>query len=156
MICSSCASASVRIFAWTGTSSSPARCAARWRRAPATISKCPLTRRTTSGESTPCVRMLAASSSSRSSSNTLRGLVEDLINSVNGMLRYSLVVTFVSVVGLTSVLSFLITSMSVLLGKQQGGDGAVGFGYDPKLVACRRAVAAEEPEALFKAHAVFI
>ncbi len=42
---------------------------------PATISKCPLMRRTTSGENTPRVPMLAASSSSRSSSNSFRGLV---------------------------------------------------------------------------------
>ena len=37
----------------------------------------------------PLLRMLPASSSSRSSSNTLRGFVLDSINSTIGMFKYS-------------------------------------------------------------------
>jgi hypothetical protein len=115
--------------------------------------KGPLTRRTKRGESTPCVRMLAASSSRRSSSNALRGLVGDSTNSLTGMFRYSLGESTVTGI---SDLFFAFAVMSVLLGKKDGSDGTVGFGDNPKLVARRRAIAAQKAKAFGEAESVFV
>src|SRR5215203_5694806 len=57
----------------TGTRLSPACCAARHLRSPATISYAPSTRRTTIGWMTPCALMEAARSSRRDSSTRRRG-----------------------------------------------------------------------------------
>src|SRR5258708_2020533 len=140
----------------TGISLKPARCAARQRRAPVTISKCPFTRRTTSGESTPLLRMLSASSSSRSSSNALRGFVLDSINSTIGTLTYSFKDFIVSVVLISFLLFFESLTFLVVIGQKNRGEFTVSFGNDPQLFACGRLVGTQEPETMFQAQGVFL
>ena len=84
----------------TGTVSASAICAARYRRAPATISKPFSVRgRTSNGERTPWVRILSQSSLRAASSKIRRGLVFDSLSSDRDTLRYSVaLITVVSMI----------------------------------------------------------
>src|ERR1035438_8759978 len=77
----------------TGTVSASASWAARWRLAPATISKLRSVKgRTSKGERTPWLRMLAANSLRAEPSKNRRGLVFDSMRKDSGRSRYSVLV----------------------------------------------------------------
>src|SRR5579883_1268146 len=102
----------------TGTVSCSANCAARYRRAPNTISKpFSVAGRTSKGERTPCVRMVEASSFKAASSKTRRGLVFDSLSRESETLRYS--------VALMTWVSMMVCSFRAVEGE---GHGAVHVG----------------------------
>src|SRR5580693_8209323 len=77
----------------TGTVGASAICAARYRLAPATISKLWSVRgRTSKGDRTPWLRILSANSLRAESSKMRRGLVADSVRTASGRLRYSVAV----------------------------------------------------------------
>jgi hypothetical protein len=79
-----------------GTVAASAICAARYRRASATISKpFSVSGLTSKGERIPWVRMLSASSFKAASSKMRRGLVLDSLKSESETLRYSVALTTV-------------------------------------------------------------
>src|SRR5271156_2738992 len=99
--------------------------------------------------------MLSANSSNLSSSNVLRGLVEDSTSSARGTFTYS---------GNDCTASFVIISFSpfsefskglILFRQKNRGDGAVGFGDDVELHVGKGSIAAQEPESPFQAELVF-
>src|SRR6202171_1155542 len=108
-------------------------------------------RRTRSGDRTPLVRMLAASSSSAASSNDLRGLVLDSTNSFMGISTYSfkLVAAFMT-------FSFFSNRFLVLARQKQSCYRAVCFGHDPQFFSYHRFVSSQETESMFKTSGVFL
>src|SRR6185312_7186948 len=104
----------------TGTVGTSAICAARYRRAPATISKPFSVRgRTSKGERTPWLRMDSANSFKAISSKVWRGLVFDSFKRASETLRYS--------VALMTWVSMMVCSFRAVEGE---GHGAVHVGRD--------------------------
>src|SRR6266849_4505256 len=119
------------------------------------ISKWPFTFRARSGERTPLLRMLSASSSSLSSSNVLRGLVLDSTNSARGTLTYSCNDFTAFFVFISFLLFLVFLKFLVLFLQKNRGHGTVGFGDDEELRVSVGAIAAEEPETALNAEFIF-
>src|SRR5258708_32080848 len=108
-------------------------------------------RRTRSGDRTPLLRMLAASSSSAASSNDLRGLVLDSTNSFIGISTYSfkLVAAFMT-------FSFFSNLFLVLARQKQSCYRTVCFGDDPQFFSCHGFVSAQETKPMLETSCVFL
>src|SRR5882672_1821775 len=108
-------------------------------------------RRTRSGDRTPFVRMLAASSTSAASANDLRGLELDSTNSFIGISTYSF-----KVVAAFMTFSFFSNLFLVLARQKQSCYRTVCFGDDPQLFSCHGFVSAQETESMLKTSGVFL